>query len=128
MNCFPTFIIIALLSLNSVHADTLEFRSREFFYLLRTTPEEINLKGYLIDLKLQKRDCNHRLIQSFQSQVNTSFQKIVIDEKDYFSVLWNNKAYKISKKSELGRFLFSVPEKVKSLKQKESFLCAKMTK
>jgi len=122
-------ITVSILVASSLaRGETIEFKTNGFYYNLNTSPEEIILKGYLINLSFKKKECNKNLIYSLHDKTIKSFLNRVLDEKDYHLVSRNGVEYKIAKASDLGKFLYNFPITAKKNKDKEAFLCRKNTK
>lgn len=118
-------IIFLLLTINLAYAETIIFKTNGFHYNLESSVKKITLKGYMIDLNFNQKKCNENLIATLHEQITTKLKKKVITEKDYYLVTIKNEEHKISKSSDLGKYLFNFPHIAKSNKKKEAFLCRK---
>lgn len=118
-------IIFLIISINLAYAETITFKTNGFHYNLESSVKKITLKGYMIDLNFNQKKCNENLIATLHQQISTKLKKKVITEKEYHLVTIENKDYKISKNSDLGKYLFNFPHIAKSNKKKEAFLCRK---
>jgi hypothetical protein len=109
-------------------ADVIDFKTNGFYYKLKTTPTEISIKGYLIDLSFHKKECNEFLIKSLHETMIKKLQNRVLVDDDYHLVSLEGKEHRIAKSSDLGKFLFNFPNIAKKNKEKEAFLCRKKGK
>jgi hypothetical protein len=125
MKVFKIAVVILLSVMNLAYAETIIFKTNGFHYTLESSVKKISINGYLIDLSFKKKECNKNLITSLHQQIITNLNKKIITEKEYHLITIDNKEYKISKNSDLGKYLFNFPNIVKSNKKKEAFLCRK---
>jgi len=123
MKVYIVTIALFLSTLSFAKEESLTFKAKGFFYNVQSSLNAIKLDGYMIDLSLNKKVCNKNLVHSFHNQIINQFKNKVISETNFYSVTWNQKEYKISKTSDLGRFLYNLPHIFKANKKKESFLC-----
>lgn len=114
-----------LMIANIAYAETITFQTNGFHYNLESSAEKITLKGYMIDLSFNQKKCNENLVATLHQQISTNLKKIVVTEREYHLVTIDDKEYKISKNSDLGKYLFNFPHIAKSNKKKEAFLCRK---
>ena len=128
MKLYLIFILLSSASISYAKKEILLFKTDGFYYELETSPRDLKIKGYLINLSFDKKDCNEYLIQSFNKMLTDAFKSIITAEDNFHSVELNNKKYKIAKDSKLGMTLYNLPKIIKSDKLKESFLCRKSKK
>ena len=121
MKCIKYKTLFLLFSFSLVYAETITFKTNGFHYNLKSSTKEITLKGYMIDLNFNTRDCNKYLVKTLHEQLITRLKTKVITEKDYHLVTIRKKEYKISKSSDLGKYLYNFPHIAKSNKKKEGF-------
>lgn len=104
-------------------AREITFKTKGFYYRLRSSPKTLSLTGHLIDLSLVKKNCNKRLIASFHKELNEKLRVIVTTKDGHYTATIDSKEHKIAKDSKLGAFLYALPNTMKAIKRKESFLC-----
>jgi hypothetical protein len=109
-------------------AESIDFKANGFYYKLKTSQEEISLKGYLLELYFHKKECNENLINSLHDKITKSLRNKVLVEKDYYLLSLDGNEYKIAKSSDLGKFLYNFPNMAKKNKEKEAFLCRRKNK
>ena len=128
MRLYTAFILFLLATNSYAKEEMILFKAEGFFYTLNTSTEAFKIKGYMIDLSFKKKPCNENLILSLHKKITDAMKKIITTDEKFYFVELNSKKYQISKKSDFGKLLYSLPNIIKANKKKESFLCRSIKK
>ena len=126
MNKLSLVLLLIIFSMVSFAKDkmkTLTFEIEGFHYKLVLTKDKIRMKGYMIDLSIQRQKCNKDLLISFNRHFDKLSRNLVINKKKSYKVTFKDKVQYIDKSSSFGKFLYALPNRFKGLKKKEQLLC-----
>lgn len=107
-------------------ADTISVNNRALRYKFNISKSRIELKGYLINLSLNKKKCNQGLFNSFYKDylANTK-SRVNSEQPGTYNIVMNEKKYSVPKETKFGRYLYNLPLKLQKAKKLENLNCKK---
>jgi len=130
MHFLAIFFIIIILG-NSLNAKEFSVEYPDKSYTVKYDSKKIELKGYLTDLSLEKKECNKDIILELNNYIDrliakTTFYTNKINDIPTVKVTKEKNVYYLNAKNAHGKKILFLREKIQSQIIEEQILCSKL--
>ena len=116
--------------LSASFAKELSIKSINAQYHLTMTDKKIHLSGYLVDLSMKKNKCNTDIMRNFRMDVDKLIRNTFLSrkkQKKYLQIIIEKEPFYLSYSSIKSQSFLGLPMKMRKMKIKEKYLCAKVS-
>ncbi len=121
-------VLIFLILLNVANASELKVRYGLFNYELTYSEESLLMRGKGLEINLEKKDCNKKLILEFSKRVDTVLKRMdnfTTPVPEGLEIEKDKKKIYQPRTTPSGRYFLSLPEEMKKIKLREKLNCEK---